>query len=234
MIDLLLASDSRPFSVALAMMSGLAVLEIGFLLGGLGGISQLIDAVLPEGLSAGVDLDLDADIEADADLPDGNGPSFLQGVLGFFGIGTVPFLVVLVAFLTSFGLVGLAEQYLVKALTGTYLPATIASMPALILGSSLSGRIALFFGRLIPSVETDAVSSETFVGRVARITVGTAQQGQPAQARLHDQKGHSHVVLVEPDQDHQTLPEGSSVLLVSRESSIFRAIPAPSDSLYEQ
>ena len=48
MIDLLLATDTRPFTVALAMMAGLAALEIGFLLSGLGGLSQLVDAVVPD------------------------------------------------------------------------------------------------------------------------------------------------------------------------------------------
>lgn len=231
MIDLILASDARPFAVALATMVGLSALELGFLLGGLGGLSQLIDALLPEGLGATVDLDLelDADLDADADL--GGGPNALQSVLSFFGIGSVPFLVVLVAFLTSFGLTGLAIQYGVGALTGGYLPATIASMPALIIGSSLSGHIARFFGRLIPSVETDAVSADSFVGRVAKVTLGTATEGEPAQARVKGPKGHNHMVLVEPDLPGQSLEQGSRVLLVSRERSIFRAIPAPSDAL---
>lgn len=229
MIDLLLATDTRPFTVALAMMAGLAGLELGFLLSGLGGLSQLVDAVLPEGLGASIDTDIDADL--DADVPDAGGLSALNSILGFFGIGTVPFLVVLVAFLTSFGLIGLGIQYLFSAMTGAYLPATIAAMPALVIGSTLSGRIALFFGRLIPAVETDAVSSESFVGRVAEITLGTAKEGEPARARLKDAKGHSHRVLVEPDLPGQSLPQGTRVLLVSRNSSVFRAIPAPSESL---
>lgn len=229
MIDLLLATDTRPFTVALAMMAGLAGLELGFLLSGLGGLSQLIDAVLPEGLGASIDLDIEAD--ADADMPDTGGSSALSSVLGFFGIGTVPFLVVLVAFLTSFGLIGLGVQYLMNSFTGAYLPATIAAMPALVVGSTLSGRIAVFFGKLIPAVETDAVSSESFVGRVAEVTLGTAKEGEPARARLKDAKGHSHRVLVEPDLPGQTLPQGTRVLLVSRNSSVFRAIPAPSESL---
>ncbi len=231
MIDLLLATDTRPFTVALAMMGGLAGLEMAFLLSGLGGLSQLVDAVLPEGLGASIDLDADMDVDIDTDVPDAGGSSALSSVLGFFGIGTVPFLVVLVAFLTSFGLVGLGIQYLMSSLTGAYLPATIAAMPALVVGSSLSGRIAVFFGRLIPAVETDAVSSESFVGRVAEVTLGTAREGEPARARLRDAKGHSHRVLVEPDLPGQTLPQGSRVLLVSRNSSVFRAIPAPSESL---
>lgn len=231
MIDLLLATDTRPFTVALAMMAGLAGLEVGFLLSGLGGLSQLVDAVLPEGLGASIDLDADIDVDIDTDVPDAGGSSALSSVLGFFGIGTVPFLVVLVAFLTSFGLVGLGTQYLMSSLTGAYLPATIAAMPALVIGSSLSGRIAVFFGKLIPAVETDAVSAESFVGRVAEVTLGTAREGEPARARLRDAKGHSHRVLVEPDLPGQTLPQGTRVLLVSRNSSVFRAIPAPSESL---
>lgn len=231
MIDLILATDTRPFTVALAMMAGLAGLELGFLLSGLGGLSQLIDAVLPEGLGASIEMDLDVEADIDADVPDAGGSSALHSILGFFGIGTVPFLVVLVAFLTSFGLIGLGIQYLFSAMTGAYLPATIAAMPALVVGSSLSGRIALFFGRLIPAVETDAVSSESFVGRVAEITLGTAKEGEPARARLKDAKGHSHRVLVEPDLPGQSLPQGTRVLLVSRNSSVFRAIPAPSEAL---
>jgi hypothetical protein len=240
MIDLILAPDSRPFTVALVIMSGLAALEMAFVLGGLGGLSQLIDALLPDSFGESIDLDLDAEIEADLDLseagelPHVGNSSALQSVLSFFGIGTVPFLVVLVAFLTGFGLAGLAIQFLFSSVAGLYLPASLASIPAVIAGSTISRRIALFFGKLIPSVETDAVSSKSFIGRVAKITLGTAKQGAPAQARLRGPKGHRHVVLVEPDQDDQILAEGTRVLLVSQNGSIFRAIPVPSESLFEK
>jgi hypothetical protein len=174
-------------------------------------------------------MDMDADLDADADV--GGGASFLQMVLGFFGVGRVPLLVVIVAFLTSFGLAGYGTQMIVHGASGYYLPAFLASIPAFVGGSFVTRYLAIGLGRIVPDVETEAVDSMTFVGRTAVLTLGEARTGKPAQAKLRDHNGQIHYLLVEPDQADMVFREGDQVLLVSQQGSIFKAIEVPSDAL---
>ena len=216
-MELLLADAARPFAVALAVTGGLGVLEVLLLLGGLGGASQFLDGLLP--------------VEVGADPGLGAQGSAFSAILGFFGIGQVPVLVIVVAFLTTFGIAGLAIQALAAGAAGFYLASSLASIPAVVIGCALTRQIALLLARLLPDVETDAVTAASLVGRVAMVTVGTARHDLPAQARVRDHKGHIHFVLVEPDQPDAVLPEGEAVLLVAQEGSVFRAIPPPSAAL---
>ena len=86
-------------------------------------------------------------------------------------------------------------------------------------------------GRIIPKDETESVSEESFVGRVAVITLGQAAPGKPAQARLSDQHGQAHYVMLEPDTDNAVFEQGTQVLIVSHEGAVFKAIENPSAAL---
>jgi hypothetical protein len=65
------------------------------------------------------------------------------------------------------------------------------------------------------------------------ITLGNARRGYPAEARLKDEHGQLHYVMVEPDSDSEEFAQGSTVLLVKQESSVFRAIRNTSDALID-
>lgn len=207
-MDLILAAATRPFAIAIGVVIALALIEIVMLLFG-AGISEALDGLLP-------DIDLDA---ADS------GP--LGTTLSFFGFGNVPVLVVLISFLTLFGLAGYLLQGVVNGVSGGYLPALLASAVALVAAVLGTKRVALPLGRLMPNVETSAVSTESFVGRTAIVATGNARPDEPAQARFRDTHGQMHYVLVEPDAPHAALSEGEEVLLVGRKRNIFLAIPAP-------
>jgi len=218
MLDLLGAEGTLPFSVALALMLLLALLEgVGMLLGA--GLSSLIDSLLP-------------DIDLDVDGPDVQSPGPLSALLGWLYIGRVPFLVVLVLGLTFFGISGLVLQSTLQAATGRMLPAWLASIPALGLALPLTRWSASTLARVLPRDETEAVSADSFVGRIATITLGTARPGSPAQARLRDQYGQTHYVLVEPHGE-EPLVQGTQVLLVEQRGSRFAAIVNPNPALTE-
>ncbi|MBE9552522.1 MAG: DUF1449 family protein, partial [Proteobacteria bacterium] len=147
MIEFILAEANRPFAIAIAAMLILGFLELLLAMGGFG-MMGVLDNLVPDDwdldanidvdagvdMDADLDMDMDADLDADADVGGGAG-AFLQMVLGFFGIGRVPLLVVIVAFLTSFGLAGYVTQSIVHGVTGFYLPALLASIPAFFGGS---------------------------------------------------------------------------------------------------
>ena len=46
------------------------------------------------------------------------------------------------------------------------------------------------------------------VGRMATIVLGTARQGSPAQAKVRDQHGQTHYVMLEPDEDGASFQAG--------------------------
>ncbi len=227
----LFESANMPFTVALCMMMGIALLEGVTTLLGMGA-SDLIQSILPDfDIDADIDIDVDADV--DADLGGVGSSSFLFNAMGWLHIGRVPILVLVVLFLFSFGLAGLCVQSAIHSIAGVALPGFLASIPALI--------AAVFFVRIggglvakvIPQDETEAVKEKSFIGRVGTITLGKAQYGKPAQAKLKDSYGQTHYVMVQPDSEDVIFQAGDLVLIVSGDSGSFFAIPNPSDALVD-
>jgi hypothetical protein len=224
MLEFLTADGNQPFTVALAVMLIIAVIEgVTSLLGA--GLSELIDALLPD-----MDLDVDVDLDAAEGVASGNS---LSRLLGWLRIGQVPVLILLVVFLTAFGLIGLGIQSFSQGALGFLFPGWIASIPALFLSLPVVRVLGGGLAKIMPKDETDAVSEASFVGRVAVITLGNARRGYPAEARLKDEHGQLHYVMVEPDSDAEELEQGTTVLLVKQESSVFRAIRNTSDALID-
>lgn len=228
MIGHLFAPGNFPFAVALVLMAGIGVLElVGALFGG--GVSSALEDLLPDA-SPAAPLDADAPV----DVGDGTAfetPGLVSRVLGWLHVGRVPLLVLLVVLLLLFGMGGLVLQEAVHWVTGRMLPAWLAA-PVVFAGVLPAVRATGgFLARVMPKDETTAVASHTFVGRVAVVTTGTAARGSPAQAKLRDQHGQVHYLLVEPDLDGDTFPTGAAVLLVSQHGAVFRAIHNPSQSL---
>jgi hypothetical protein len=202
------APELWPFSLAVGLLIGIAVAEA---------LALLIGASLLH-LGSG-------DFADDADtIPD--------GALGWLHFGRLPILVIVVIFLACFALTGFIAQFAVRTAVGFALPLPVALPVAAILG--LAG-IRVFGGalsRIVPRDETSAVPDASLVGRVGAIVIGTARAGKPAQARVRDQFGTQHYVMVEPEEAEQALEAGTSVLLVRHlQGRRFHAIPNPKPEL---
>ena len=218
MTELVTAPSSLPFVVALVVMLAIGLLEgVGTLLGM--SLSVLFDNMLPE---IDVDVDLDSP-DVSVGGPEPHAASGFTTLLGWLRVGQVPVLILLIVFLTVFGLLGLMLQSLMVQALGGPLPAAVASLPVFFATLPIVRVCGGIFARLLPKDETEAVSESSFVGRVATITLGTATREQPAQAKLRDQHGQTHYVLVEPDGDEMFEP-GCSVVLVRKAGAGFRAI----------
>ncbi len=200
-----------PFTIALMIMATLAALEIAGLAFGMG-LSGLLDSSLP-------DFDADAD---GPDLPDGAGA--LSAFSAWLCIGRVPLLVLIVAFLTGFGFAGLIGQNAIKGMLGFYLPVPLAAAGALAIALPVTRHLGLILARLVPKEETDAVSRDSFVGRIAVVIRGEATAGHPAEAKLKDKRGTVQYVLVEPDETGETFVQGAEVILIEQKGPVFRAI----------
>jgi hypothetical protein len=219
MLTQLLAPGNLPFAVALLVMLGIGLLEgVATVLGA--GLSSAIDQLVPE-------ADLDLDVEG----PDLETPGVVTRFLGWLHVGRVPLLVLLVLFLLVFGLAGLFAQGVIQELTGRMLPAWIAGPAVAVAVLPVVRGAGGLLANVIPRDETSAVSVDSFVGRVATVTLGTARRGEPAQAKLRDRYGQVHYVMVEPDVEGESLAAGTAVLLVSRAGAVFRAIENPNPLL---
>jgi len=259
LFDFILAPGNFPFAVALGLMLGIALLEGTMTLLG-AGLSQAIDSLIPDSfgdvdLDADVDMDIDADVDADLDMDSGidhvsgsgadvghaeldhvapGSASALSRLLGWLCVGKVPVLILLVAFLTVFGLAGLALQTIVHGVTGAMLPGSLASIPALIVAVPSVRVIGTGLSKLIPKDETAAVKADSFVGRVARITLGEATKGQAAEAKLKDAHGQTHYVMVEPDGEEEVFEAGTQVLLIKKNGPRFLAIRNTNPALVDE
>lgn len=170
------------------------------------GLAQLV------GLGDHAGGEMHPDFHADGDL------------LSWLGVGRLPLLMLIVVFLTLFGVGGLILQQAMFDVTGAPLDAWIA-VPAVALGSlPLTGLAARGLARILPRDHTTAVPLEALIGKSAQVITGRATLGSPARARAEDHHGQAHYVMVEPDRSGAVFEEGEQVLLVRREGDLFRAI----------
>ena len=146
----------------------------------------------------------------------------------------MPALILLVVLLTGFGLIGLTIQATTHNMLGIYLPAAIAVIPALLLSLPIVRVFGGFLGKIMPKDETDAVSVDTLIGRIATITIGEAKKGRPAEARTKDIHGTTHYLMVEPDSEELSFKAGEQVLLVQRQGAVFTVIANPNPHLVDQ
>jgi len=222
-----------PFGVALLLMSGIGLLEgVAMVLGS--GLSQFIDNLLPDtdlDFDLDMDLDMDAGLDTDLDLAEIGSPSALSRLLGWLCIGHVPILVLFVIFLASFGLMGIALQNTINGITGFYLPTWLASIPVLFASLPIVRVFGKIIGRIIPKDETSAISSKTFRGRVVTITLGTAEKGNPAQAKFTDRFGQSHYLMVEPEKAGEQFQQNDQILLLKKGTNAFIGIRNTNEKL---
>lgn len=236
MSEYFLAPGSTPFTAALLIMAGLFLFELLALFKGLG-INEAIDDFVVSS------VDLPDDVFDVGELTTGETASGIEGsstpeggsligrLLAWLYVGRVPVLMVLVVFLTIFGLAGLIIQSMLRQSIGMAVPGVIAAPAVFFLTLPMVRWCTGGLARVLPKEETSAVSTATFVGKTAVVVGGNARQGLPAQARLIDRFRTTHYVLVEPEDENDVLEQGSLVLLVRRINGKFSAIPNPNAAL---
>lgn len=225
MFELIFATHSLPFAVALTIVLGLFLLEfLGSMLGttlmGLGSDGPDVD------LDADFDIaaDLDADIDLDAPDVTGEAPEISTGLLGRLGAGRVPFLIWLASLLTMFGLIGLAIQSIATAILGAPLYALIAvglALPPTLVATRF---VANWVAFLMPKTETSAMRTRHLGGHHGVVTQGAASRGKPAEAKIKDRFGNIHYLRVEPLADDGIFPQGSDVTLIRKRGDKFFVI----------
>jgi len=209
--DLLTHPSNIVFSIALMLCLFIGLLELILLL--LGGSSSFLEQFLPDSLT-NVD-------HADVSLEQSD--HFLTQLLEWLYLGKVPLLIWLVIFLTVYALTGLILQDVFYQLTGQYLSAWIIAPACLFLCMPLVRYSAALIAKIIPKDETTAIQTDDLIGRTAHIILGDAKPNSPAQAKVKDQFGQTHYVLVEPELDI-VFHQGQQVILTQRTKIGFQAV----------
>lgn len=220
MLEFITAPQNLAFSVALVLMIGIAILEgitaiFGFALSG------VLDSLLPD-----FDFDMELDVEA-------HSPNALSRFLSWLRFGKVPVLILLVIFLTGFGLIGLGIQSLTQNTMGFLWPGFVASIPVVFLTLPIVRILGGAIGFIMPKDETEAVSRDSFIGRIANITLGTAKVASPAEAKLKDQYGTVHYIMVEPDNANDEFDKTTPVLVIKKEGHVFKVIKNENQNLVD-
>jgi len=207
-VSLFAAPENLPFGIGFALIVGIALLE------GLGMLISLSPSNLLDNL-----------------LPEIDGDSGVDHVLGWLHIGKVPALVLLLLFLVGYTVFGYSLQVVAYGLLGGYLPAVLAGLLAVPAGMATVRGLGSLIAHIIPGDESSAVSEQSLVGRVGVIVGGVARRGLAAQARVKDSHGRSHYLMVEPDIDDEVFDEGSLVLIVRKTGAFYRCIANPHPTL---
>ena len=188
-----------PFAILFAVMIGIG----------------LIEAI---GLGLG-HLDLDSGMHADGSDSAG------MILLDWLGLGDIPILIWLTSLLACFTVLGIAIQQIAAASFGAPMSPGLAAGGALLGGLTLNTFVANGLARILPGLETTAISSDQLVRLRGTVLEGAARRGQPARAKVIDHYGQAHYVMVEPHEDGDVITQGETALLVRREGSLFFALP---------
>ncbi|MCE2980391.1 MAG: YqiJ family protein [bacterium] len=207
-MSLFTAPQNLPFGIGFALIVGIALFE------GLGMLVSMSPSNLLDDL-----------------LPEIDGDSGLDRVLGWLHLGKVPALVLLLLFLSGYTTFGYSLQLVANGFFGGYLPGWLAGLLAVPAGMATVRGLGSLISHIIPRDETSVVSEQSLVGRVGVIVGGGARRGLAAQARVKDSHGRSHYLMVEPDIDDEVFAEGTQVLIVRKAGAFYRCIANPHPTL---
>lgn len=212
MWELFIHPSNLIFSVSLCLMLLLGVFECLLLITGAsshGFLDQFVPDHLLEPHHPDLHLDTDQSI-------------WIQ-FLDWLYLGRVPVLVWLIIFLTTYALFGFIVQTFYSQFTGSYFSIWIIAPASLFLCMPIVRLVAAIIAKILPRDETTAIRLEQLIGLTAEIFLGDAKMNYPAQAKVKDQHGLTHYILVEPETDIKFV-QGQHVILTQKTKIGFQAI----------
>lgn len=214
MWELFTHSSNLFFSISLCLMFLLGIVECLLLI--VGSSSQgFLDQFVPEQLLESHHPDWDINTEHGA---------FVQ-FLDWLYLGRIPVLVWLIIFLTVYALFGFIVQSIFFHFTQSYFSIWIIAPASLFLCMPIVRICSAVIAKILPKDETTAIYSDELIGRSATIILGEARLNYPAQAKVKDQFGQVHYILVEPETD-LVFQQGQTVILTQRTRNGFQAVAA--------
>ncbi|TCM69942.1 uncharacterized protein DUF1449 [Acinetobacter calcoaceticus] len=210
--ELFVEPSNLAFSISLSLMLMLGIVECVLII--IGSTSQgLLDQFVPEQLTGVHQVGFDLEQ---------SGSLYVQ-FLDWLYLGRIPVLVWLIIFLTVYSLFGFSVQALSFHYTQSFFPLWLIAPASLILSMPIIRYSALLLAKILPQDETTAIHLEELIGRKAVIILGDAKLNYPAQAKVKDQHGQTHYILVEPVTD-LILTQGTEVILTEKTKNGFKAM----------
>jgi membrane protein implicated in regulation of membrane protease activity len=228
MFSFLTMTGFQPFSIAGLVLVGLCAIEMLSLIFG-HSLSSTVDSML------GIDMP-----EADADLhthvphgsvldiqTDAHGPhaNMLGSFYDWLNAGRVPLMILLMAGLGAFAVVGLAIQ-IVAMNVAQPLPTVVASLLAFLSVIPTTRSTSRFLARFLPRDETYAVDEEALIGRTGIVTVGPVDADSAGRAKVQDAHGNAHFPRVKAAREGLSIEIGTQVLVVDRIGGSLTVVPA--------
>ena len=198
-MEFFLQSGNLPFSISLATLLGIGLLELGSFFVGFS-LSHLLD-------HSGIHHEVDTDVDH---------LSLFAKFIGWLRYKNTPLIVLIISFLAEFSLIGLSLQFILKQVINVTLPWYIAVIPTFLVTLPLLRLTSMLLGKIIMKDETTAVDTVSFRGLYAVIVIGTAERGSPTQAKVVDCFGQSHYIMVEPFQENMKIEQNQKVLLLNK------------------
>jgi membrane protein implicated in regulation of membrane protease activity len=203
LLEHVMSPEVRPFAIAAAMIVIVGSIEI---------ISMLVGASLSEMLGTNIDFG----------HPSDNG---VINAISWINVGGVPLLIFLLLVLGAFSITGFLIQDIARLVAGP-LPATLASVGAVVVSVPLVRATSRAIARVIPKDESYVVGLGDLVGRVGEVVIGPLDQGPPGRVSVADIHGNRHFVWAVAAPSSPPLPQGTLVLLVDRVDTRFVAVKA--------
>jgi membrane protein implicated in regulation of membrane protease activity len=203
LLEHVMLPEVRPFAIAAAMILIVGSIEV---------VSMLVGASLSEMLGTTVDFG----------HPSDNG---VLNAISWINLGGVPLLIFLLLLLGAFSITGFLIQDVARMVAGP-LPATVASVGAVVVSIPLVRAASRGIARAIPKDESYAVGLGDLVGRVGEVVIGPLDQGPPGRVSVADIHGNRHFVWAVAAPTSSPLPQGTMVLLVDRAGTRFVAVKA--------
>ncbi|MDX2319827.1 MAG: YqiJ family protein [Moritella sp.] len=208
MLAFFLSDINLVYTIAISIVFIFTVIEILGLLIGLS-LLDMFDNLSPFNLEGGVPAQV----------------SGLTAALDWLHLSKLPLFVWLILSFTLFSISGFVLNFTAIS--------AFQWQPSLLLSAPISLFITLaimhFIGhklvKFLPLNDKSVTSTAEFTGKLARITIGTATKGNPAEAVLIDDVNQKHYLMVEPAYEHETFTQGTEVVVVEKLTRSWVAIP---------
>jgi len=229
MFSFLTEAGFQPFSIAGLVLVGLCLVEMVSLMIG-HSLSSTVDSLF------GLDHP-DADVHAadvhahvmHSGVPDLHADTLHGNLFGSFydwlNAGRVPLLILLMAGLGAFAVVGLAIQ-IVAMHVAQPLPTLVASLLAFLAVIPTTRSTSRFLARFLPRDESYAIDEEALIGRTGVVTLGPVEFDSAGRAKIEDAHGNAHFPRVKAAREGQVVALGTQVLVVDRVSGTLTVVPA--------
>lgn len=229
MWSFLASPEFQPFTIAALVMIGVLAVEIASTLLG-ASVSSLLDAVF--GLHGvhmelphhGIESHHGFEAASRGGIAPGAGGSFATA-FDWLNAGRVPLLVLMMAAVACFAVVGMVVQIVAMHLVA---PLPIAAAVAIAVAAAVPGTrwTSRLVSWIIPRDETYALAGEDLIGRVGIVTLGPVVEGAAARAKVQDKYGNWHFPRIAPGAAGLSIPEGASILIIDKVGGHYTVIAA--------